>query len=70
MAVAELHLQAQDGYELGATLFEPAPARRAVLVMAAPAPQQYYRKFAAFRGTRTAVLTFDYRGIGRSRLRG
>jgi predicted alpha/beta hydrolase len=70
MAVAELRLQAQDGYELGATLFEPpAPARRAVLVMAATGvPQQYYRKFAAFLAERgSAVLTFDYRGIGRSR---
>lgn len=70
MAVAELRVRAQDGYELGATLFEPAaPARRAVLVMPATGvPQTYYGKFAAFLAERGfPVLTFDYRGIGRSR---
>jgi predicted alpha/beta hydrolase len=70
MAVAELRLRAQDGYELGATLFEPAaPARRAVLVMPATGvPQTYYGKFAAFLAERGfPALTFDYRGIGRSR---
>lgn len=72
MAVTPLTLKAQDGYELGATLFEPSsPARRAVLVMAATGvPQEYYRRFAAFLADRgAAVLTFDYRGIGRSRPR-
>ena len=70
VAVAELRLRAQDGYELGATLFEPAaPARRAVLVMPATGvPQTYYGKFAAFLAERGfPALTFDYRGIGRSR---
>lgn len=69
MAIADLRLRAKDGYALGATLFEPAiPASRAVLVMAAAGvPQEYYRKFATYLAERgLAVLTFDYRGIGRS----
>ena len=70
MALEELRLRARDEFELGATLFEPPGAvKAAVLVMPATGvPQEYYRKFATFvaaRGLR--VLTFDYRGIGRSR---
>jgi predicted alpha/beta hydrolase len=68
VALSEFTLAASDGYPLGATLFG-APSKRAVLVMAASGvPQAYYAKFAthlAERGFR--VLTFDYRGIGRSR---
>jgi predicted alpha/beta hydrolase len=63
----EIRLKAADGYELGATVFGEH-SKRAVLVMAASGvPQAYYAKFAmhiAGRGFR--VLTFDYRGIGRS----
>ena len=64
-----MELTASDGYRLGATLFRPAaPNGRAVLVMAATGvPQQYYGKFAAvLAGRGFTVLTFDYRGIGRS----
>ena len=70
MAITDLQLRAKDGYALSATLFEPeVPARRAVLVMAAAGvPQDYYRKFAMYLAERGfAALTFDYRGIGRSR---
>lgn len=70
MAIAELQLRARDGYMLSATLFEPErPSNRAVLIMAATGvPQDYYRKFATYLVERGfAVLTFDYRGIGRSR---
>ena len=69
-AVALVELTASDGYRLGATLFRPAASNgRAVLVMAATGvPQEYYGKFAAFLAERGfTVLTFDYRGIGRSR---
>jgi predicted alpha/beta hydrolase len=65
-----LHLTAVDGYRLGATFYQPAaPANRMVLVMSATGvPQEYYGKFAAFLAERGfGVLTFDYRGIGRSR---
>jgi predicted alpha/beta hydrolase len=67
--VALVELIARDGYRLGATLFRPAASNgRAVLVMAATGvPQQYYAKFSTFLAERGfTVLTFDYRGIGRS----
>ncbi len=64
-----MELTARDGYRLGATLFQPAASNgRAAMIMAATGvPQQYYAKFAAFLAERGfTVLTFDYRGIGRS----
>lgn len=67
--VALTDLTAADGYRLGATLFRPAASNhRAVLIMAATGvPQEYYARFAAFLAERGfTVLTFDYRGIGRS----
>jgi len=62
----EITLEASDGYRLGATLFEGG--ERAVLVMPATGvPQRYYAKFAEYlAGRGSTVLTFDYRGIGRS----
>jgi len=62
----EITLTARDGYRLGATLYGAgAPA---VLVMPATGvPQSYYARFAAYLADRGfTVLTFDYRGIGRS----
>ena len=70
MAVEELRLTAQDGYPLAATRFGPQQgARRNVLILAATGvPQDYYRKFAVYLAARGfTALTFDYRGIGRSR---
>lgn len=67
--MALVELTAADGYRLGATLFRPAASNgRAVLVMAATGvPQEYYARFAAFLAERGfTVLTFDYRGVGRS----
>ena len=67
MALTELI--AADGYKLGATLFRPGTANgRAVMIMAATGvPQEYYGKFAAFLAEHGfTVLTFDYRGVGRS----
>ena len=62
----EITLTARDGYPLGATLY--GGGERSVLVMPATGvPQSYYAKFAAYLATRGfTVLTFDYRGIGRS----
>ena len=62
----EVTLTAADGYPLGATVF--GSGGRAVLVMPATGvPQSYYAKFAAYLAERGfTVLTFDYRGIGRS----
>lgn len=63
----EITLSAADGYRLGATLY--GDSSRAVLVLPATGvPQFYYAKYAAYlAGRGFAVLTFDYRGIGRSR---
>jgi predicted alpha/beta hydrolase len=68
-----LSIPARDGYPLAATLYEPdsalpaAPA--AVLIASATAvPQVFYSRFARFLASRgIPALTFDYRGIGRSR---
>ncbi|HEX7055336.1 MAG TPA: alpha/beta fold hydrolase [Burkholderiales bacterium] len=62
----EIALSAADGYRLGATLFEGG-GRPVLLMAASGVPQSYYAKFAAFlAGRGFTVLTFDYRGIGRS----
>jgi predicted alpha/beta hydrolase len=61
---------ARDGYRLAGTLFRPrTPNRRAVVFQsAAGVKQEFYGKFAAYlAGRGFAALTFDYRGIGRSR---
>jgi predicted alpha/beta hydrolase len=61
---------ARDGYRLAGTLYRPrTPNRRAVLFQAAAGvKQEYYAKFAEYLAARGfAALTFDYRGIGRSR---
>lgn len=72
IAPLELSLSTADGTTLGARLFEPetgVEVRGSVLVHGATAtPSRYYDRFArwlAGRGYR--VLTYDYRGIGRSR---
>jgi predicted alpha/beta hydrolase len=63
----EITLTASDGYQLGAALF--GSGGKPVLIMPATGvPQSYYAKFAAYLAERGfTVLTFDYRGIGRSR---
>jgi predicted alpha/beta hydrolase len=61
---------ARDGYRLAGTLYRPrTPNRRAALFQAAAGvKQEYYGKFAEYLAARGfAALTFDYRGIGRSR---
>jgi predicted alpha/beta hydrolase len=64
--LVEIELKAIDGYRLGATVY--GAGEKAVLVMPATGvPQSYYAKFAAYLAERGfSVLTFDYRGIGRS----
>ena len=63
-------LPAMDGHPLAASLFEPPGAARGTLIVhgATATPQRFYRGFARFlagRGVR--VVTYDYRGVGRSR---
>ena len=63
----EITLKADDGHGLGAAVY--GDGKSAVLVMPATGvPQSYYAKYAAYLAERGfSVLTFDYRGIGRSR---
>jgi predicted alpha/beta hydrolase len=63
---------AVDGYLLGATLYLPRGAKRhAVLINSAAAvPRKFYRGFASYLARRgCAVLSYDYRGTGDSRLK-
>ena len=69
-AIERLEFAALDGLALGGTLFRPdAPNGSAVVIHAASGVrQEYYGKFAAYLAERGfTTLTFDYRGIGRSR---
>jgi predicted alpha/beta hydrolase len=66
----DITFPATDGFALAATLYLPLSARRnAVLINSATAvPRKIYRGFASYLARRgSAVLTYDYRGIGGSR---
>ncbi len=70
--IDDITFPAEDGYELGASLFLPRGVKHhAVLINSATAvPRKIYRKFAGYLARRgSAVLTYDYRGIGDSRQR-
>jgi len=70
--IDDITFPAVDGYVLGATLFLPRGAKHhAVLINSANAvPRKIYKAFAGYLARRgCAVLTYDYRGIGDSRLR-
>lgn len=67
----DITFPASDGYLLAGSLFLPrGTKRRAVLINSATAvPRKVYRGFASYLAHRgCAVLTYDYRGIGGSRL--
>src|SRR5205085_9724555 len=67
MELVEMTLRAADGHAVGATVFGNGP-RAALIMPATGVPQSYYAKYAAYLAERGfTVLTFDYRGIGRSR---
>ncbi|OAF01388.1 alpha/beta hydrolase [Bradyrhizobium centrolobii] len=69
--VDDITFPATDGYSLAGTLFLPRGAKgHAVLINSATAvPRKIYRGFASYLAHRgCAVLTYDYRGIGGSRL--
>lgn len=63
-------IKTADGAELGGVLYMPVFAPRAALILngATGVPQSYYRAFALWAAARhgLAVLTYDYRGTGRS----
>ena len=63
-------LTAADGFQLGAARYEAVGERRGSIVIAGATavPQGFYRRFADHAARRGfTVLTFDYRGSGRSR---
>jgi predicted alpha/beta hydrolase len=63
-------LTARDGYVLAGLLFLPDDAPRRTLIMnpALGVPKEFYRRFAERATERgSAVLLYDYRGIGGSR---
>jgi len=64
--LVEITLTAADGYQLGASIFGSSQ-KNILLMPATGVPQSYYARFAAYLAERGfSVLTFDYRGIGRS----
>src|SRR3954465_1875769 len=66
LELVEVALRAADGHAIGATVFGNGP-RAALIMPATGVPQSYYAKYAAYLAERGfTVLTFDYRGIGRS----
>ncbi len=69
----DIIIPATDHFALGATLYLPRRARKryAILINSATAvPRVFYRGFARYlAGQGSAVLTYDYRGIGGSRLK-
>ena len=69
-APKRITIEAADGYPLAATLYEPAGEPRATVLLASATgvKQSFYGKFATFlREAGFRVVSFDYRGIGRSR---
>jgi predicted alpha/beta hydrolase len=65
-----VEIETSDRVRLGATLYRPRGATtRAVAIQAATGVKQtYYADFAAYLAERGfGVLTYDYRGIGRSK---
>jgi predicted alpha/beta hydrolase len=70
--IDDIMFPASDGYPLGGTLFLPrGPKQSAILISSAAAvPRKIYKGFASYLAKRgCAVLTYDYRGIGDSRLK-
>lgn len=69
--VDDIELRAADGSRLAATLFLPRQLKRtqAILINSAAAVhRKFYLDFARYLSSRgSAVLTYDYRGIGGSR---
>ncbi|GFE51147.1 alpha/beta hydrolase [Roseobacter cerasinus] len=69
-AVRRRLIKTADGAELGGTLYTPPFSPRVAMVLngATGVPQGYYRAFAQWAACDhgIAVLTYDYRGTGRS----
>lgn len=63
-------IEARDGHELAATIYVPSegePERVVIVSAATGVKQSFYEPYARFlAGSGCAVLTFDWRGIGKS----
>ncbi|NTU84905.1 MAG: alpha/beta fold hydrolase, partial [Chloroflexales bacterium] len=63
-------IRARDGYPLSATIVQPDDVPRRALVVngATGVPKEFYRRFDRYAAEQgSAVLLYDYRGIGGSR---
>jgi predicted alpha/beta hydrolase len=63
-------IAARDGYSLGATRRRPdgEPAGTVLIAAATAVPAGFYRRFATYLAERGFdAVTFDYRGVGRSK---
>lgn len=71
MRARQLTIPAIDGFELAATLFQPADVPPQALVIfnsATGVPRRFYKRYAEFLAREGfAALIYDYRGIGESR---
>lgn len=68
----DMAFEAADGYTLAGTLYasDRPDGPRMVIAGATGVPQHFYRRFAEYAQARHyTVLTFDYRGVGRSATR-
>lgn len=63
-----IHFSTADGYTLTGTLYRPQHPKASIVVSSATGvPQAFYRRFAIYATQHHfQVLTFDYRGIGKS----
>lgn len=71
MAVEEITIKCSDGFLLAGTLFKPQqpPAGAVIIASAMGVPKKFYHPFAGFLSDNgLAALTFDYRGVGDSKL--
>jgi predicted alpha/beta hydrolase len=63
-----LTIAAKDGFALGATVFPATGDGLLVIHSATAVPQTFYAAFAEYMAERgVTVVTYDYRGVGRSR---
>jgi predicted alpha/beta hydrolase len=71
VSIEEVTLETDDRQLLSATLFVPRERARAgavVINSATATPQAYYYRYAQYLARAgIPVLTYDYRGVGRSR---
>jgi predicted alpha/beta hydrolase len=68
--IQDTRIAARDGHELAATVFAPATAPKAAVLInsGAAVPRKIYRGFASYLAERGgAAVTYDYRGVGGSR---